>query len=101
MSHPAAGWAWRRFAPSASTAPDAEIKRMFVVPEGRGRGLARRILRALEDSARAAGRTRIVLETGTPLSEAMALYVSSGYEPTANFGPYRGYCDSRCFTKPL
>jgi GNAT superfamily N-acetyltransferase len=80
---------------------DAEIKRMYVVPEARGRGLARRILRALEDSARAAGRIRVVLETGTPLPEAMALYVSSGYEPTANFGPYRGYSDSRCFAKPL
>ncbi|MET9830141.1 GNAT family N-acetyltransferase [Streptomyces sp. NPDC006385] len=80
---------------------DAEIKRMFVVPEARGRGLARRILRALEDSARAAGRVRVVLETGTPLHEAMALYTASGYEPTANFGPYRDYSDSRCFAKPL
>lgn len=65
------------------------------------RRLARRILRALEGSARAAGRTRMVLETGTPLSEAMALYASSGYESTANFGPYRGYSDSRCFAKLL
>ncbi|WP_128433612.1 GNAT family N-acetyltransferase [Streptomyces cyaneus] len=80
---------------------DAEIKRMFVVPEARGRGLARGILRALEDSARAAGRVRMVLETGTPLHEAMALYADCGYEPTANFGPYRGYSDSRCFAKPL
>ncbi|MCL8013775.1 GNAT family N-acetyltransferase [Streptomyces sp. AS02] len=80
---------------------DAEIKRMFVVPEARGRGLARRVLRALEDSARAAGRVRMVLETGTPLWEAMALYVSSGYVPTSNFGPYRGYSDSRCFAKRL
>lgn len=80
---------------------DAEVKRMFVVPEERGRGLARRILRALEDSARAAGRIRMVLETGTPLPEAMALYTSSGYEPTAGFGPYRGYSDSRCFAKRL
>ncbi|MGI5377191.1 GNAT family N-acetyltransferase [Streptomyces sp. CA-251387] len=80
---------------------DAEVKRMYVVPEARGRGLARRILRELEDSARAAGRIRMVLETGTPLPEAMALYASSGYEPTANFGPYRGYSDSRCFAKTL
>jgi len=80
---------------------DAELKRMFVTPEHRGRGFARRILHALEDSARAAGRTRMVLETGTPLPEAITLYISSGYEPTANFGPYRGYGDSRCFAKPL
>lgn len=80
---------------------DAEVKRMYVVPQARGQGLARRILRALEDSARTAGRIRMVLETGTPLPEAMALYTSSGYERTANFGPYRGYSDSRCFAKPL
>jgi GNAT superfamily N-acetyltransferase len=80
---------------------DAEVKRMFVAPEARGLGLARRVLRALEDSARGAGRRRMVLETGTPLHEAMALYVSCGYEPTANFGPYRDYSDSRCFAKPL
>ncbi|MFD0440282.1 hypothetical protein [Streptomyces chartreusis] len=43
----------------------------------------------------------MVLETGTPLSEAMTLYVSSGYERTVNFGPDRGYSDSRCFRKPL
>ncbi|MGN9756066.1 GNAT family N-acetyltransferase [Streptomyces sp. SD31] len=80
---------------------DAELKRMFVVPEARGQGLARGVLRALEDSARAAGRVRMVLETGTPLHEAMALYVSGGYAPTASFGPYRDYSDSRFFAKPL
>ena len=37
---------------------------MFVVPEARGRGLARRILAALEADAAAAGRSRMVLETG-------------------------------------
>ncbi len=80
---------------------DAELKRMFVVPEARGRGLARGVLRALEDSARAAGRVRMVLETGTLLHEAMALYVAGGYAPTAAFGPYRNHSDSRFFAKPL
>ncbi|GAA3930020.1 GNAT family N-acetyltransferase [Streptomyces gulbargensis] len=80
---------------------DAELKRMYVVPEARGLGLARRILAALEADARAAGRTRMVLETGTAQPEAIALYTSSGYAPCAKFGLYRDYPNSRCFAKPL
>ncbi|MCX4906244.1 GNAT family N-acetyltransferase [Streptomyces sp. NBC_00878] len=80
---------------------DAELKRMYVVEEARGNGLARRILAALEDDARAAGRTRMVLETGNKQPEAIALYASSGYEPCVKFGHYRFYEDSRCFAKLL
>lgn len=80
---------------------DAELKRMFVIPEGRGNGLARRILAALEDDARAAGRVRMVLETGDQQPEAIALYASSGYAPCEKFGHYRTYDSSRCFAKPL
>ncbi|WP_306323555.1 MULTISPECIES: GNAT family N-acetyltransferase [unclassified Streptomyces] len=80
---------------------DAELKRMYVTPEARGLGLARRILAALEEDARAAGRTRMVLETGTKQPEAIALYMSSGYEPCAKFGHYRFDELSRCFAKPL
>ncbi|MFC9395826.1 GNAT family N-acetyltransferase [Streptomyces sp. NPDC057027] len=80
---------------------DAELKRMYVIPEARGLGLARRILAALEADARAAGRTRMVLETGVRQPEAIALYASSGYEPCAKFGHYRDYPTSRCFAKPL
>ncbi|MET9916846.1 GNAT family N-acetyltransferase [Streptomyces sp. NPDC059605] len=80
---------------------DAELKRMFVIPEGRGNGLARRILAALEDDARAAGRTRMVLETGDQQPEAIALYTSSGYGACEKFGHYRTYGSSRCYAKPL
>lgn len=80
---------------------DAEVKRMFVVRTARGRGLARLMLAALEDSARAAGRRRIVMETGTKQPEAIALYTSSGYEPIPRFGVYRFDEDSRCFGKAL
>ncbi|MGW3106007.1 GNAT family N-acetyltransferase [Streptomyces sp. NPDC001100] len=80
---------------------DAELKRMFVVEQARGRGLARRMLAALEENARAAGRTRMVLETGTKQPEAIALYTSSGYEPCVKFGYYRHFDDSRCFAKAL
>ncbi|WP_406508234.1 GNAT family N-acetyltransferase [Streptomyces sp. NBC_00212] len=80
---------------------DAELKRMYVVPEARGLGLARRILAALEADARAAGRTRMVLETGIKQPEAITLYASTGYEPCEKFGHYRTYDTSRCFAKPL
>ncbi len=80
---------------------DAEIKRMYVTPEARGLGLARRILGELESDARAVGRTRMVLETGTKQPEAVSLYASSGYEPCAKFGYYRFHELSLCFAKPL
>lgn len=80
---------------------DAELKRMYVIADARGLGLPRRILATLEADARAAGRTRMVLETGMAQPEAIALYTSSGYEPCTKFGHYRDYPNSRCFAKPL
>ncbi|WP_030297095.1 GNAT family N-acetyltransferase [Streptomyces katrae] len=80
---------------------DAEVKRMYVVPGARGLGLARRILAELEADARAAGRTRMALETGDRQPEAIALYLSSGYTLSAKFGHYRHYDSSRCMAKPL
>lgn len=80
---------------------DAELKRMFVTEAARGQGLARRVLAALEEDARAAGRVRMVLETGIKQPEAIALYTSSGYEPCTKFGHYRHYENSRCYAKRL
>jgi GNAT superfamily N-acetyltransferase len=80
---------------------DAELKRMYVIEQMRGRGLARRLLAALEEDARAAGRIRMVLETGLKQPEAIALYTSSGYEPCPKFGYYRHYETSRCLAKSL
>ncbi|MER5969262.1 GNAT family N-acetyltransferase [Streptomyces sp. NPDC002055] len=101
---PVASGGWRAQEGSAEgyADGDAEIKRMFVVRDARGRGLARRVLAALEDSARQAGRQRMVLETGTKQPEAIALYTSSGYAPAVpKFGLYRHESLSRCFAKPL
>ncbi|MER6913211.1 GNAT family N-acetyltransferase [Streptomyces sp. NPDC000594] len=81
---------------------DAELKRMYVIPEARGQGHARRLLALLEEDARAAGRVRMVLETGDQQPEAIALYASCGYVPAqAKFGHYREYDASRCLVKPL
>lgn len=94
--------AWRRspvLALGGSLA--AEIKRMYVVPEHRGRGVARRILAELEDTAAAAGFDLLVLETGMMQPEAIGLYASSGYVAIPGFGHYRGSDLSRCFGKRL
>jgi GNAT superfamily N-acetyltransferase len=57
----------------------AEIKRMYVVPEARGRGLGRVLLAELESAARDLGCTLVRLDTAAPLVEASALYASAGY----------------------
>ncbi|MFF8412074.1 GNAT family N-acetyltransferase [Streptomyces omiyaensis] len=103
LERPVASGAWRRQDENEEgyADGDAELKRMYVIPEARGLGLARRLLALLEEDARAAGRTRMVLETGTAQPEAIALYASSGYEPCAKFGHYRHHEASRCFAKPL
>ncbi|MET7288635.1 GNAT family N-acetyltransferase [Streptomyces sp. NPDC005573] len=95
------GWRGRDRNEEGNEDGDAELKRMFVVDGMRGRGLARRILTELEADARAAGRTRMVLETGSKQPEAIALYVSSGYEPCVKFGYYRHHEESRCYAKQL
>ncbi|MFD7661720.1 GNAT family N-acetyltransferase [Streptomyces sp. NPDC059788] len=95
------GWRSQDANPEGYADGDAEIKRMFVVAEARGRGLARRILAALEADARAAGRTRMVLETGIKQPEALALYASCGYRTAPKFGLYRMYEESRCMAKSL
>ncbi|MCQ4041111.1 GNAT family N-acetyltransferase [Streptantibioticus rubrisoli] len=83
------GWRAQDAAGDGHEDGDAELKRMYVVPQARGRGLARRVLAELEASAAAAGRRRMVLETGELQPEAITLYTSCGYAPVAGFGVYR------------
>ncbi len=85
----------------AHTEAVAEVKRMYVTPAGRRRGVARALLRSLEDRAAALGYARVRLETGTAQPEAMALYASSGYVPITPYGHYRDSAVSRCFEKHL
>ncbi|WP_241828073.1 GNAT family N-acetyltransferase [Actinopolymorpha singaporensis] len=80
---------------------DAEVKRMYVAPEARGRGLARRMLAALERDAAAAGKTRMVLETGLGQPEAITLYLSAGYAPIPSFGLHRDSPGNRCYARSL
>ncbi|MGI5128911.1 GNAT family N-acetyltransferase [Pseudonocardia sp. CA-107938] len=97
------GWRARDADPSdpAVRDGDAEVKRMFVASHRRGRGYGRAMLAALERSALAAGRTRAILETGTPQSAAIALYTAAGYARMPSFGHYRASPMSRCYAKAL
>jgi GNAT superfamily N-acetyltransferase len=62
-----------------------EIKRMYVVPEARGRGVGRALLTALEDEARALGYEIARLDTGPRQAGAQRMYEAAGYRPIGNF----------------
>ena len=79
----------------------AEIRRMYVVPEARGRGLSSLILAALEDEARALGYSLVRLETGKLQAAAIGLYVSAGFGPIPRYGPFANDPRSVCFEKRL
>ncbi len=78
-----------------------ELKRMYVAPPARGRGVARQVLDELEARARGLGYDRLLLETGVLQPEAISLYTSAGYEPIERYGFYRTSPLSRCFAKTL
>ncbi len=100
---PVATGAWRRRTDVLvdGTSLTAEVKRMYVAPRARGRGLARAVLAHLEDTARAAGAEVMVLETGLRQPEAITLYESAGYLPIAGFGFYKDADLSRCMARTL
>ncbi|MEF2278218.1 GNAT family N-acetyltransferase [Deinococcus sp. YIM 134068] len=82
--------------------PDAaEVKRMYTVPEARGRGLGRQILAALIERGREQGYARLVLETGDLQAEAIHLYESAGFGRIPNYGYYVGMENSLCYELPL
>lgn len=78
-----------------------EVKRMYVSPDGRNKGIATRVLTELETWANELGYARCVLETGKRQPEAIALYEKNGYQRTENYGQYVGVENSVCFAKVL
>lgn len=78
-----------------------EVKRMFIRPPYRGRGLARRILAAIERLAASDGLHTLRLETGRFLPAALGLYTSSGYQKIPLYGQYAGRPNSICFEKVI
>lgn len=88
--------AFRPFADDA-----VEIKRMFVPPALRGKGIASGVLSALEAWASELGYRRCVLETGKRQPEAIALYLKHGYAIIPNYGKYADMENSVCFEKKI
>jgi len=78
-----------------------EIKRMYVLPECRKKGIAARVLLELEQWASELFFNRCVLETGKKQPEAIALYMKNGYTTIANYGQYIGVDNSVCFEKKV
>lgn len=77
----------------------AEIKRMFVHPDQRGKGIASLILKELENWAHELHYPNFVLETSPKLEAAVALYQKTGYKIIPNFGQYIGVENSICMKK--
>ncbi len=78
-----------------------EIKRMYVEPAARGRGLGRVLLAALEDQAHRLGYERLWLETGTAQPEALSLYETAGWTPIPRYGEYKDEENSRCYQRVI
>ena len=78
-----------------------EIKRMYVDPELRSRGIASAVLNELEKWAKESGFEYAVLETGLKLDDANALYRKQGYKVIENYGQYAGIKSSVCMKKAL
>ncbi|HLH45760.1 MAG TPA: GNAT family N-acetyltransferase [Acidimicrobiales bacterium] len=83
------------------TGDSAELKRMFVRPSHRRRGLARSLLAALEAEAGRLGYERVVLETGAAQQAAQELYRTCGYSRVACWAPHDADPTSVCFAKRL
>lgn len=78
-----------------------ELKRMFVHPDARGKGISKLIINELEAWARELGFTQTILETGTKNFDAHQLYRKSGYVDIPRYGPYVDLAESICMGKLL
>lgn len=76
----------------------AEVKRLWIAPQARGRGLARRLMQDIETRALALGYSRLILDTNAGLPAAIALYESSGW---AAIPAYSGFPATHWFGKTL
>lgn len=78
-----------------------ELKRMYVAPAARGRGVARSLLAALEELAGGTGVRTLRLATGERQPEAIAMYEKYGYVLSAPYGKYAAQRLTRCYEKRL
>lgn len=78
-----------------------ELKRMFVLPEARGLGLAQLVIKELEKEAIDQGFEVMILETLYKQKEAISLYQKTGFEIVENYEPYVGLLNSICMSKSI
>ena len=78
-----------------------EVKRMYTLPDFRGKGIATIVLQELEKWAKELRMEKCMLETGKRQPEAIALYTKNGYRLIPNYGQYAGVENSVCFEKLL
>ncbi len=78
-----------------------EVKRVFVLPEYRGQGVSKRLMREIEQWAGELGSAALILETGKKQIAAIALYQKLGYTIIENYGAYMGNANSVCMKKAL
>ena len=88
--------AWKRIDETT-----AELKRLYVLPEYRRRGVARGMIAALEGDAAAAGIRRMILETAVDTADSHRLYLAAGYQITDYYGSPAGEDNCLCFFKKL
>ena len=79
----------------------AEVKRVFVRKEHRGKGISKQLMSEIEDLAKRKGFTKLILETGVPLVEAHALYKKLGFQIIDNYGQYKDMKGSICMQKEI
>jgi putative acetyltransferase len=83
------------------SADTAEVKRMYVLPTQRGKGLALLVLREVERWAAEEGYQRCILETGIKQPEAIRLYEKAAYTRIPNFPPYEAVATSVCMERRI
>jgi putative acetyltransferase len=83
------------------TSNTMEIKRMYVLPNSRDKGIASKILAELEKWTIELSCSKCVLETGKRQPEAIGLYIKRGYTLIPNYGQYENIENSVCFEKEL
>jgi len=79
----------------------AEVKRVFIKENYRGKRISKEIMNLIEQRAKEKGFTKLILETGELLVEAMHLYQSLGFVVIPNYAPYENMMDSVCMEKKL
>ena len=93
---PIACGAWKRI-----DATTAELKRLYVLPQFRRKGVARSLIASLEADAAAAGIRCMILETAVDTADSHRLYLSAGYRIMDYYGSPAGAENCLCFHKEL